>query len=264
MRPGLLVSDRHSLCLVSVLIYRSWRSHYRSLYTWGPPVHLYCPLGCQEGSRLGGWSNSWPLSHNPQSENRCFKRRCQWYGDIELTGYLVNHDVTGPMTLVLDLRITHHRWGSSSDPSLNFHLHYPNDVDRSLNEAVVDKIRKYRSDYNNNPPTISPQLCLLSLVRLGGYIVNLCSFYFYKLIGKLAVFLQVESSSCGIKNWTLPLLDSSTSAISRSVYRRLTFSVTITHGFQGWFQDWSQGSRAEKALDPWDRPGTRPNLSNLF
>jgi hypothetical protein len=29
---------------------------------------------------------------------------------------------------------------------------YPNDIDRSLNEAAADKIRKYRADYNNNPP----------------------------------------------------------------------------------------------------------------
>jgi hypothetical protein len=27
------------------------------------------------------------------------------------------------------------------------------DIDRSINEAVVDKIRKYRVDYNNNPPS---------------------------------------------------------------------------------------------------------------
>jgi hypothetical protein len=26
------------------------------------------------------------------------------------------------------------------------YLHYPNDVDRSLNEDVTDKIRKYRAD----------------------------------------------------------------------------------------------------------------------
>jgi hypothetical protein len=31
-------------------------------------------------------------------------------------------------------------------------LHYPNDVDRSLNEAASDKLRKYRAVYNNNPP----------------------------------------------------------------------------------------------------------------
>jgi hypothetical protein len=51
----------------------------------------------------------------------------------------------------MDLRITH-RYGSSSDPSLNGHLRYPNDIDRSLNETDDDKIRKYRADYNNNPP----------------------------------------------------------------------------------------------------------------
>ncbi len=53
---------------------------------------------------------------------------------------------------MLDLRIEHECWGSSSDPTLNGNLHYPNDVDRSLNEAAADKIRKYRADYKNNPP----------------------------------------------------------------------------------------------------------------
>jgi hypothetical protein len=53
--------------------------------------------------------------------------------------------------LVLDLHITHERFGSSSDPSINGHLHYPNDLDRPLNEAVADKIRAYRADYNNRP-----------------------------------------------------------------------------------------------------------------
>ncbi len=53
---------------------------------------------------------------------------------------------------MFDLRIDHERFGRSSDPSLNGHLHYPNDIDRSLNEVATDKIRKYRADYNNNPP----------------------------------------------------------------------------------------------------------------
>ena len=51
-----------------------------------------------------------------------------------------------------DLRIDHERFGSFSEPSLNGNLHYPNDIDRSLNKTVGDKIRKYRTDYNNNPP----------------------------------------------------------------------------------------------------------------
>ena len=78
------------------------------------------------------------------------KNRGQYRGDIDLETYLAN--VSGPVSLVLDLRIAHERFGSSSDPSLNGNLHYPNDIDRSLNESVTDKIRKYHSDYNNNPP----------------------------------------------------------------------------------------------------------------
>ncbi len=66
-------------------------------------------------------------------------------------GYLAN--VTGPVPLVLDLRITHDRFGSFSDPTLNVTLHYlnPNDIDKSLNDTTTDKIRKYHTDYNNNP-----------------------------------------------------------------------------------------------------------------
>jgi hypothetical protein len=67
----------------------------------------------------------------------------------ELPGYLAN--ASGPVPLVLDLRLVHDRFGSSSDPTLNGRLHY-NDVDKSLNEDANDKIRKYRADYNNNPP----------------------------------------------------------------------------------------------------------------
>jgi hypothetical protein len=53
----------------------------------------------------------------------------------------------------MDLHIDHDRFGSSSDPTLNGHLHYPNDIDKSLNEVVTDKIRKYRTDYYNKSPT---------------------------------------------------------------------------------------------------------------
>ena len=64
----------------------------------------------------------------------------------------LNVNVVGPVPLVLDLRITHERWGSISDPSINDHLHYPNDIDGSLKETVTDKIRKCRDNYINNPP----------------------------------------------------------------------------------------------------------------
>ncbi len=55
------------------------------------------------------------------------------------------------MPLVLDLRIAHKRWASSSDPSINRHLHYPNDLDGPLNEAAADKIRSYRAGYMYRP-----------------------------------------------------------------------------------------------------------------
>jgi hypothetical protein len=51
----------------------------------------------------------------------------------------------------MDLRIAQDRVGSSTDPNLNGHLKYPNNLDQSLNDAVPDKIRKYRADYNNSP-----------------------------------------------------------------------------------------------------------------
>jgi hypothetical protein len=55
------------------------------------------------------------------------------------------------VSLVLDLRIVHERFGSHSDSSIDGHLHYPDDLDRSLNEDVSDKIRQYHVDYDNRP-----------------------------------------------------------------------------------------------------------------
>jgi hypothetical protein len=79
------------------------------------------------------------------------KSRGQHCGDIELSGYLANE--ADPVSLVLDLRMDHDRVGSSTDPSLNGHLRYPNNLDQSLNDASADKIRKYRADYNNRTPS---------------------------------------------------------------------------------------------------------------
>jgi hypothetical protein len=59
------------------------------------------------------------------------------------------------VSLVMDLLIVHDCFGSRSDLNLNGHLHYPNDIDGSLTESVSDKIRKYRSDYNNNPSNVT-------------------------------------------------------------------------------------------------------------
>jgi hypothetical protein len=71
---------------------------------------------------------------------------------MELGGYFANE--AGPVSLVLDLRIVYDRVGSSTDPNLNGHLKYPNNFDQSLNDTVTDKVRKYRPDYNNRPPSV--------------------------------------------------------------------------------------------------------------
>jgi hypothetical protein len=147
----------------------------------------------------------------------------QQCGDIELAGYLAN--AAGPVPLVLNLRITHDRFGSSSDPSINGHLRYLNDIDRLLNETTADKIRKYRADYNNNPPNaISSMPAIPSTSgRLHSEFVLL-----YKLIGKLTAFLQLQEFS-------LPYItvDSSTTAARRSPrtssQRLGTFSLRLQH-----------------------------------
>jgi hypothetical protein len=79
------------------------------------------------------------------------KSRGQHCGDTDLAAYLANE--AGPVPLVLDLRIAHDRVGSSTDPTLNGHLKYPNNLDQSLNDVPADKIRKYRADYNNRTPS---------------------------------------------------------------------------------------------------------------
>ncbi len=77
------------------------------------------------------------------------KNRGQYSGDVGISGYLDN--TTGPVSVVMDLRIVHDRVGSSR------HVRY--------------------------------HLWLLLVVRLGGYIENLSDFYSYRIIGKLTVFL---------------------------------------------------------------------------
>jgi hypothetical protein len=77
----------------------------------------------------------------------------------------------GPVSLVLDLHITHDRSGSSSDTSLNGHLHYPNDLDGPLNEAAADKTRQYLadSDCNNRPSNSIVFMTAIVSTRPGGY-----------------------------------------------------------------------------------------------
>ena len=103
------------------------------------------------------------------------RSRGQRCGDIELASYLAN--ATGPVPLVVDLRIAHERWGSRSDPSLNGHLHSPNDIDGPLNETVTDK-NQYRTDYNNCPSnTISFMRAIGSYVWMSTLCICLHFFF---------------------------------------------------------------------------------------
>ena len=69
-------------------------------------------------------------THKVKTQQHVTKSRGRHCGDIELAAYLAN--AAGPVPLVLDLRIAHDRFGSSSDLNLNGHLHYPNDIDREV------------------------------------------------------------------------------------------------------------------------------------
>ena len=88
----------------------------------------------------------------------------------------------------------HERWVSSSKPSLNDHLHYPPDIDRTLNEDTTDKTYNTVLITIIFPLTLFP-LCLLLQVRLGVYTENLFAFYFYRLIGKLTAYFQIQKFS---------------------------------------------------------------------
>jgi hypothetical protein len=104
-------------------------------------------------------------------------------GDIELAGYLTN--TTGLVPLLLDLRIA----------SMTVTGVVLTDLTTTITLLIL---------YH---------LCLLLMVRLGGYVVNLSDFYSYRLIGKLTVFLQLQEFS--LRNLTVT---SSTSAAWLSLH----------------------------------------------
>jgi hypothetical protein len=73
------------------------------------------------------------------------------------------------------------------------HLKYPNNFDQSLNDAAADKVRKYRADYNNRPPSAVSFMPAIASTsgRLHTEFVRLL---FLRLIGKLTVSLQFQES----------------------------------------------------------------------
>jgi hypothetical protein len=105
-----------------------------------------------------------------------------------------------------DLRIPHDRVGSNPDPTLNGHLRYPNNLDQSLNHTASDKIRKYRVDYNNNPPSVIsfiPDITSTS-GRLHSEFIRLLFLQTHWETDRF--FCSFRSSACVIYQWRiLPL-----------------------------------------------------------
>jgi hypothetical protein len=77
---------------------------------------------------------------------------------------------------VLDLRRAHERFGSSSDPSINGHLHYPYDVDRSLSShrssciSLVFSARVLEKAKTRQVARSRGQRC--GDIELAGYLTN--------------------------------------------------------------------------------------------
>jgi len=109
--------------------------------------------------------------------------------------------------LVLDLRIDHERFGSSSDPSINGRLHHPNDLDGPLHEAAADKIRQYRTDYNNRPSNAIP--CMPAIASTSGRLHSeFVRLLFLQAHRQTDRFLQLQEFS--LRN--LPVASSTTAA----------------------------------------------------
>jgi hypothetical protein len=135
MRSGLLVSDRHFFASANVPILAELplsACGYRKFQMDTLGDHLYTCTTHSGVKKAHDWAvdvitDLFRITHKLKTQHVA-KSRGQRYGDIELAGYLTN--VTGPVPSVMDLHNSHKRWGSSSDPSINGHLHYPNDIDR--------------------------------------------------------------------------------------------------------------------------------------
>jgi hypothetical protein len=68
--------------------------------------------------------------------------------DVDIRNYL--RDQAGSRSLVFDLSITHHRYGSSSHPLQNGRLTHPQDMDAPLHIAAQRKMNSFRQQYADN------------------------------------------------------------------------------------------------------------------
>ena len=148
------------------------------------------------------------------------RNRGQRCGDIEVTTYLTITE--GPVSLVMDLCFTHDRWGSISNPSLNEKLHYPTDLDRTLNEVMTDKNLQYRVDHNNRPPKT-----ILVMISTAGHLH--CEFVCLLFLN-WPIFCNFRSSSCIIQPPVLFLV----------VGTDVSSSGGVDLAYDTWRQNWRE------------------------
>jgi hypothetical protein len=97
--------------------------------------------------------------HQTWGRESCVKRRDSHIMISDYDGQTSATTEAGWIALIVPVLVNDSVWTTKSItsgvPDLNGKLHWPNDMDKSLNEAAADKIRKYRADYNNNTNAIS-------------------------------------------------------------------------------------------------------------
>ncbi len=115
-----------------------------------PHSHLYRSLRCNQNTRLDGLCPR-PVSHGwntVRTQHEVTVSAGQRRGDVELRSFL--RDQAGSRSLVFDLSITHHQFGSSSHVHQNGLLSHPHDLDVPLRLAAHRKINRYRQQYTDN------------------------------------------------------------------------------------------------------------------
>ena len=102
------------------------------------------------------------LNHHPKLTASAGQRR----GDVEICNYL--RDQAGSRSLVFELSITHHRFGSSSHVHQNGLLSHPKDLAVPLRLAAQRKINSYRQQYADNQNTSFLPAIMSTRTRMHG------------------------------------------------------------------------------------------------
>ena len=105
------------------------------------PILVFFPVYFMYQIQIALVNRNPALNHHPKLTASAGQRR----GDVEICNYL--RDQAGSRSLVFELSITHHRFGSSSHVHQNGLLSHPQDLDAPLRLAAQRKINSYRQQY---------------------------------------------------------------------------------------------------------------------